>query len=129
MTEESARERPVNRRGFLKYALGFSFVATLAGVLTPIIGYLWPPARGAEAESGRTLVGTVKDFPVGTGTVVPVGNKADHVAAQRDRRHRRQQPREGSAGLLGHLHPSGVHRIAQGPGPGLHPVSLPRWPF
>ena len=75
MTEESARERPVNRRGFLKYALGFSFLATLAGVLTPIIGYLWPPARGAEAESGRTLVGTVKDFPVGTGTVVPVGNK------------------------------------------------------
>ncbi|MFQ6015559.1 MAG: Rieske (2Fe-2S) protein, partial [Anaerolineae bacterium] len=63
------------RRGFLRWALGVSFIATLVGVLTPIIGYLWPPVRAAGAEGGRTLVGTIKDFPPGTGKVVPVGNK------------------------------------------------------
>ncbi len=68
--------RPASsRRSFLKYALGFSFVATLAGVLTPIIGYLWPPARGIQVVSGRTSVGPITDFPGGSGRVMPVGNR------------------------------------------------------
>ena len=65
----------ITRRGLIKYLLGFSVVSTLVGVLTPIIGYLWPPARSGSTSGGRILVGTVDDFPPGTGKVVPVGNK------------------------------------------------------
>jgi cytochrome b6-f complex iron-sulfur subunit len=65
----------VGRRGFLKWALGFSVVATLAGVLTPIIGYLWPPAQGTGGGGGRVQVGTTRDIPIGQGKVVPVNNK------------------------------------------------------
>ncbi len=65
----------VSRRSFLRYALGFSFLATLAGVLTPIIGYLWPPARGARTGDRRVLVGTVDELPPGQAKVVPVGDE------------------------------------------------------
>lgn len=42
----------------------------------PILGYLWPTARGASAGKGSlTLVGTVDNFPVGEGRVVPVNNQ------------------------------------------------------
>lgn len=68
--------RRLTRRGLLKYLLGFSVLSTLVGVLTPIIGYLWPPARASGAEGGRILVGTVDDFPPGVGKIVPVNNKA-----------------------------------------------------
>jgi len=76
-TSEERKNRPggVPRRGFLKYALGFSFIATLAGVLTPIIGYLWPPARASSVTAERTLVGTVSELAPGQGKVVPVNNK------------------------------------------------------
>ncbi len=70
---EGMEERPVSRRRFLQFALGFSFLATLAGVLTPIIGYLWPPSRGAGATGGRALVGSTKEIAPGQGTVVSVG--------------------------------------------------------
>lgn len=64
------------RRGFIKYALGFSFLATVVGVLTPIIGYLWPPARrGGGGGGGRVLVGSLKELAVGQGKVVPVEDK------------------------------------------------------
>ncbi len=66
---------PVGRRRFISYLLGFSVVATLGGVLTPIIGYLWPPRRTAGGGSGRVEVGAVTDFPPGQGKVVPVGDK------------------------------------------------------
>ncbi len=65
-------ERKVSRRRFLQFTLGFSFLATLAGVLTPIIGYLWPPSRGAGATGGRALVGNTKDIPPGEAKVVSV---------------------------------------------------------
>lgn len=65
----------LSRRGLLKYLLGFSVFATLVGVLTPIIGYLWPPATRGAGGGGRTLVGTTKDIPVGQGKVVPVADK------------------------------------------------------
>jgi len=80
MATEASNQQPeapqaVGRRGFLKYLLGFSIFATLVGVFTPIIGYLWPPARGSGGGGGRVLVGTTKDIPVGQGKVVPVENK------------------------------------------------------
>ncbi|MFQ6057302.1 MAG: ubiquinol-cytochrome c reductase iron-sulfur subunit [Anaerolineae bacterium] len=70
-----SQRRGISRRTFLTWALGLSFLGTLVGVLVPIIGYLWPPARGAGAGGGRVLVGTTKDLPVGQGKVVPVENK------------------------------------------------------
>ncbi len=74
-TSSGQATQRITRRGLLKYLLGFSVFSTLVGVLTPIIGYLWPPARASGGESGRTLVGTVDDFPPGVGKVVPVANK------------------------------------------------------
>jgi cytochrome b6-f complex iron-sulfur subunit len=77
MTTQSDLQTPVTtRRGFLKWLLGFSVVSTFAGVFVPIIGYLWPPARKGVGYTGPTAVGAVEDFPVGTGKVVPVDNKA-----------------------------------------------------
>jgi nitrite reductase/ring-hydroxylating ferredoxin subunit len=70
---EGMEEQPVSRRRFLQFALGFSFLATLAGVLTPIIAYLWPPSRGAGATGGRALVARTKEIAPGQGTVVSVG--------------------------------------------------------
>ncbi|MBI4785998.1 MAG: Rieske (2Fe-2S) protein [Chloroflexi bacterium] len=63
------------RRGFIKWLLGTSVVATVAGVFVPVIGYLWPPARKGRGYSGPTMVAALADIPVGTGTVVPVDDK------------------------------------------------------
>ena len=69
-------DEPVSRRGFLKYILlGFSGIATAAGVLTPIIAYLWPPKVSAGAGGGRVAVASTADLPVGTGEVYSVNNK------------------------------------------------------
>ena len=65
----------VGRRRVITYLLGFSVVATLGGVLTPVIGYLWPPKGASVGGSGRVEVGTIADFPVGQGKVVPVNDK------------------------------------------------------
>ena len=67
---------PVSRRGFIKYAmLAFSALATAAGVLTPIIAYLWPPARATGQAGGRVAVASAADLPVGRGEVYSVNNK------------------------------------------------------
>ena len=71
----SHQEMPMSRRRLISYLLGFSVVATLGGVLTPIIGYLWPPERVSGAEDSRVEVGSMLDFPVGQGKVVPVNNR------------------------------------------------------
>lgn len=65
----------ISRRRFIGYLLGFSVIATAAGVLTPIIGYLWPPSRQLAGGSEPVEVGKVEDFPVGQGKVVPVNDK------------------------------------------------------
>jgi cytochrome b6-f complex iron-sulfur subunit len=65
----------VNRRGFLQWALGFSVVATVGGVIVPVIGYLWPPARRAVGSAGRVLVGSTQDLPVGQAKIMPVNDK------------------------------------------------------
>ncbi|GAB4543118.1 MAG: Rieske (2Fe-2S) protein [Anaerolineae bacterium] len=69
------RDMAVGRRRLITYLLGFSVVATLGGVLTPIIGYLWPPKRASAGGSGRMQIGTVLDFPAGQGKVIPVNDK------------------------------------------------------
>ena len=69
-------ERPVSRRGLLKYVLlGFSALATAGGVLTPIIAYLWPPKQASAAGGGRVAVAATEELPVGTGEVYSVYNK------------------------------------------------------
>jgi len=66
---------PVNRRHFIRWLLSFSVVATAAGILVPIIGYLWPPAREVSEYIGPTEVGNVNDFPLNSGKVVAVAGK------------------------------------------------------
>jgi len=63
------------RRRFVQRLVGFSVVTTVGGVLVPILGYLYPPARRQINDVGRVLVGTVKDFPPNTGKVVSVADK------------------------------------------------------
>jgi cytochrome b6-f complex iron-sulfur subunit len=65
----------MSRRRLITYLLGFSVAATLGGVLTPVIGYLWPPSRASAGGSGRVQVGTTADFPAGQAKVVPVNDK------------------------------------------------------
>lgn len=69
------QEAGISRRRFITGLLGFSIVATLGGVITPIAGYLWPPRRASAGGGGRTEVGTTADFPVGQGKVVPVNDQ------------------------------------------------------
>ncbi len=82
MNEENQFESDLNdlgqamgRRRVITYLLGFSIVATLGGVLTPVVSYLWPPSRAASGGSDPVQVGTVIDFPVGHGKVIPVHDK------------------------------------------------------
>lgn len=69
-------EQPITRRGFLKYVLlGGSAVAAAAGVLAPIIAYLWPTKQAASGGGGPIAVGAAADLPVGKGQVYSVANK------------------------------------------------------
>ena len=65
----------LHRRQVVIYLLGFSVVATLGGVLTPILGYLWPPTRASTGGSGRVEIGKTADFAAGQGKVIPVNDK------------------------------------------------------
>ncbi len=65
----------MGRRRLITYLLGFSVVTTLGGVLTPILGYLWPSSRAAAGTGEPVLVGTPADFPAGKGKVVSVNDK------------------------------------------------------
>lgn len=74
--QTTIEEAQITRRRFIRWLLGFSVVSTLGGVLTPIIGYLWPPARaGSSSKGGRTWVGTMNDFPLNSGKVVTVNDE------------------------------------------------------
>lgn len=66
----------ISRRRFIGLTLLGSLVATIAGVLTPIIAYLWPPPQTGTAGSLRVRVGSVDEFPVNSGKVVSVNNEA-----------------------------------------------------
>jgi cytochrome b6-f complex iron-sulfur subunit len=74
-SQAGERSPTITRRRFVTYLLGFSVVATLGGVLTPIVGYLWPPRRVSTGGSGRVQVGKTADFAAGQGKVVPVSDK------------------------------------------------------
>ena len=76
-SQDQKQDHPAtSRRGFLKYALlGFSSLATAAGVLTPIVSYLWPPRQVAGASGGRVAVATEAELPPGKGAVFSVGNR------------------------------------------------------
>jgi cytochrome b6-f complex iron-sulfur subunit len=73
-TNESGTQR-IGRRNFLSWLLSLSFLATLGGVLTPVIAYLLPPGRGAGAAGERVFAGTVTDLPTGEAKTVSVANK------------------------------------------------------
>ena len=63
------------RRRLIRGLVGFSVVTTLGGIIVPILGYLYPPARRQVNDVGRVLVGAVKDFPLNTGKVLSVADK------------------------------------------------------
>ncbi len=67
--------QPIRRRTFIQALVGFSVLATLGGVLTPIIAYLWPPAERTATTGERVVVSDEKDLPVGQGKVISAGNK------------------------------------------------------
>jgi cytochrome b6-f complex iron-sulfur subunit len=64
----------MGRRRFMRWLMGFSFISTMAIVVTPVIGFLIPPRSAGAGSGGRVLVGTVEDIPLGQGKVVPVGS-------------------------------------------------------
>jgi cytochrome b6-f complex iron-sulfur subunit len=65
---------PVTRRRFLQGLLGFSIVATVAGIVAPIVAYLLPSSAQTTA-GGPVEVGKTEDFSVGNATVVSVNAK------------------------------------------------------
>jgi cytochrome b6-f complex iron-sulfur subunit len=69
------QSQTISRRRLITSLLGFSIVATVGGVLTPIIGYLWPPGRASGARGDRVEVGTAAEFPPNQGKVVPINDK------------------------------------------------------
>jgi cytochrome b6-f complex iron-sulfur subunit len=75
-TQGELQNQPMGRRSFIKYGLlGFSGLATAVGVLTPIVSYLWPPAKGSGASEARVAVASTADLPPGQGAVYSVANK------------------------------------------------------
>lgn len=72
---DSNQRLQVSRRRFIESLLGFSILATLGGVLTPVIGYLWPPQRAFSGKGERVEVGKIVEFPEGQGKVVAVNDK------------------------------------------------------
>ena len=75
MQPDEPEATKVGRRPFLELLMGFSLFSTLVGVLTPVVGYLVPPASGSKGGSERIKVGTTTDIPIGSGKIVAVGNK------------------------------------------------------
>ena len=74
-SQNSGPGQPNHRRTFIQALVGFSVVATLGGVLTPILGYLWPPARRSATKGERVAVGDERDLPVGQGKIISAGDK------------------------------------------------------
>lgn len=64
-----------SRRNFVKGLMGFSIVATLGGVLAPIIGYLLPPSRQTSERGGRVQVASLTELQALGGLVAPANNQ------------------------------------------------------
>lgn len=71
----SESRKKVSRRRFMGLALTGSVIATVGGVLTPVIGFLWPPAQKTGYGGERVLAGTIAEIPPNSGKVVSVDNK------------------------------------------------------
>jgi len=80
LTQPDEQAPALSRRRLITYLLGFSVVTTLAGVLTPIIGYLLPSGQASAGTGEPVKVGATADFPVGRGKVVSVQDKPVVVA-------------------------------------------------
>lgn len=65
---------PITRRKSIQLLLGFSIVATISGIVAPIIAYLIP-RENAAAYGGPVNVGAVEDFPANSGKIVSVNDK------------------------------------------------------
>lgn len=65
---------PITRRKSIQLLLSFSIVATVGGIVGPIVAYLLPRSASAAA-GGPVEVGKVEDFAPGSGTVVSVNDK------------------------------------------------------
>lgn len=63
------------RRSLIKALLGFSAISTLAGILTPVIGYLLPPAARSGGEEGRVRIASLAELTAAGGFVRPAGDK------------------------------------------------------
>ena len=74
-SQNSGPGQPIHRRTFIQALVGFSVAATLGGVLTPILGYLWPPARRSATKGERVAVSDERDLPVGQGKIISAGDK------------------------------------------------------
>ena len=72
----SIQQEGTSRRRFIGLTLLGSLAVTIGGVLTPIIAYLWPPAQATARSNLRVQVGAVDEFPVNSGKVVSVANRA-----------------------------------------------------
>lgn len=64
------------RRSFVKYLLSFSIVASLASVLIPIIGYLWPPLRERTGGGGRVRAASLAELQAAGGLIVSANDEA-----------------------------------------------------
>ncbi len=72
MTEST--NTPITRRRSIQLLLGFSVLATVGGIVGPIVAYLTPSTNTTTA--GEPVdVGKVEDFPPGSGKVVSVDNQ------------------------------------------------------
>jgi cytochrome b6-f complex iron-sulfur subunit len=63
------------RRTVIGYLLGFSVVATLGGVVTPIISYLFPARRQVSGEQGQVRVASLAELQAIGELVVAAGNQ------------------------------------------------------
>jgi cytochrome b6-f complex iron-sulfur subunit len=67
-------QTPITRRKFIQFLLGFSVVSTIVGMLTPVVGYLWPKSTSTGTDA-PTEVGKADDFSINTAKVVSVNDK------------------------------------------------------
>ncbi len=65
---------PITRRKSIQLLLGFSIVATISGIVAPIIAYLIP-RENAAAYGGPSVVGAAADFPLNSSKIVSVNDK------------------------------------------------------
>ena len=65
-----------SRRNFIRSLLGFSVIASLGGVLAPIIGFLFPRSHQSSERGGRVKVASLAEIQAAGGIVVPANNQA-----------------------------------------------------